>query len=206
MKKLSYVVTLAAALVLAGNQMSYAQSQPCPVSKPCPAPCPAEQKPCPAPCPCPTETQNLPCPCKNPESSTLSIPDTLSAQPCFKTFSKLLQYAGYAKILRGQGPYTVFAPSDDAFCKLPKGTVESLMCPENKCKLEKILRYHIVNEAVPCASLTCPTKIKTSEGECLTITPANGQLTVNNAQVLKGDICTKSGKIYTIDTVLMPSK
>lgn len=192
MKKLSYIAALATTLILAGNMP--AQSGPCPVDRPCPAK---------KPCPCMTE-QSKPCPCQNAPASSLSISDTLNAQPCFKTFSRLLQQAGLAKVLRGKGPYTVFAPTDEAFCKLPAGMVERLMCPENKCELEKLLRYHIVTEAVPCSTLNCPSKIQTSEGECIVITPKAPKLYVNNSEILQGDICTKSGTIYTIDKVLMP--
>ncbi|GEM_PF-1210887 len=207
MKKLFYLTltTVTATLVFMVSQI--VSSQPCPVNKPCPVavPCPCEtNKPCPvtAPCPCPA---NVPCPCQNPASSDHAISDALNSQPCFKTFSMLLQKADMSSILRGKGPYTVFAPTDEAFCKLPKGTVESLLCPENKCKLEKLLRYHIITEAVPCSELTCLKKVRTSEGQCITIEPKGGKLIINCcAEVLQGDICTKNGKIYTIDTVLMP--
>ena len=196
MKKLSYIATLATALVFAGS--SAAISGPCPVGQPCPS----SASPCPCEC-----NQAKPCPCQNAPSSSLSISDSINAQPCFKTFARLLEQADLSRILRGQGPYTVFAPTDAAFCKLPAGTVERLMCPQNKCELERLLRYHIVTEEVPCTTFNCPTKIRTSEGQCIVVQPDGSSLCINNcAKILQGDICTKSGRVYTIDTVLMPTK
>lgn len=201
MKKLSYLAALAAALVFSGSQTAYSA---CPVGQPCPnaAPASAPMQTQVNPCPC---DPAKPCPCQNAPSSSMSIADTLNAQACFKTFSRLMQQAGIAKILKGKGPYTVFAPTDAAFCKLPAGTVERLMCPENKCELEKLIRYHIVTENVPCSKLNCPTTVKTSEGRCLSIVPKCNKLYVNNAEIYQGDICTKNGIIYTIDNVLCPA-
>lgn len=201
MKKMFYITLTALAATMTIMLSQLAIGQPCPAGAPCP-----RQQAAPsvttAPCPCPA---SVPCPCQNPASSDQAIYDALNAQACFKTFSLLLQKADMATFLRGKGPYTVFAPTDEAFCKLPKGAVESLMCPENKCELEKFLRYHIVTKAVSCCEFTSAKKVRTAEGQCLLIEPAGNKLMINGcAEILKGDICTKNGKIYTIDTVLMP--
>lgn len=122
----------------------------------------------------------------------------------FNTLVAAVKAAGLVDTLKGPGPFTVFAPTDEAFAKLPPGTLESLLKPENKEKLQKILTYHVVAGHVMAADVVKLHAAKTVEGESLTIKTAGGGVTVNNARVIKTDIAASNGVIHVIDTVLLP--
>jgi uncharacterized surface protein with fasciclin (FAS1) repeats len=133
------------------------------------------------------------------------IVDTAVASGKFTTLVAALKAAGLVDTLKGAGPFTVFAPTDAAFKKLPAGTVESLLKPENKAKLVKILTYHVVAGKVMSADLAGKTtRAKTVEGAQLKIVANKKGVTVNNAKVIKADVAADNGVIHVIDTVLLP--
>jgi transforming growth factor-beta-induced protein len=115
-----------------------------------------------------------------------------------------LQAAGLIDTLKGPGPFTVFAPTDEAFAKLPAGTVQDLLKPENKEKLRAILLYHVVPGKVMSSQVVKLTSAKTLNGESLTIKVENGKVMVNDATVIKPDVQASNGVIHVIDTVLLP--
>jgi len=121
----------------------------------------------------------------------------------FKTLVAAIQAAGLVETLQGKGPFTVFAPTDEAFAKLPAGTVESLLKPENKAKLVSILTYHVVPGKVMAADVKTM-KAKTVNGQELSIKVEDGKVTVDNAKVVKTDVAAKNGVIHVIDTVVLP--
>jgi uncharacterized surface protein with fasciclin (FAS1) repeats len=121
----------------------------------------------------------------------------------FKTLVTAIKAAGLVETLQGKGPFTVFAPTDDAFAKLPAGTVEDLLKPENKEKLVAILTYHVVPGKVMAADVKTM-KAKTVNGKELSITVEDGKVTVDNAKVIKTDVAAKNGVIHVIDTVVLP--
>lgn len=122
----------------------------------------------------------------------------------FKTLVTALKAANLVDTLRGPGPFTVFAPTDEAFAKLPAGTLQSLLKPENKAKLQSILTYHVVPGKVMSQDVTKLDSAKTVEGRTLAIKTMNGAVMVNNARVTKADIEASNGVIHVIDTVLLP--
>jgi len=123
----------------------------------------------------------------------------------FKTLAAALSAAGLVETLKGTGPFTVFAPTDAAFAKLPAGTVENLLKPENKAQLVKILTYHVVPGKIMSASLAGKkTDAKTVEGTALSINATMGDVTVNEAKVLSADVLADNGVIHVIDTVVIP--
>lgn len=121
----------------------------------------------------------------------------------FKTLTAALDAAGKTEMLQGKGPYTVFAPSDEAFAKLPAGTVEDLLKPENKMKLGKLLSYHVVEGKVMAVDVKTM-MAKTANGVELDIKVNGDAVTVNDAKVVKADVAASNGVIHLIDTVLMP--
>ena len=132
------------------------------------------------------------------------IVDTAVAAGNFKTLVAALQAAGLADTLKGDGPFTVFAPTDDAFAKLPAGTVETLLKPENKEKLKAILLYHVVAGQVGSTQVVKMSSAKTLDGKDVDITANNGAVMINDAKVVKADIPASNGVIHVIDTVLIP--
>ncbi|MDX2111471.1 MAG: fasciclin domain-containing protein [Verrucomicrobiota bacterium] len=122
----------------------------------------------------------------------------------FNTLVAALTAADLVKTLQGNGPFTVFAPTDAAFAKLPAGTVESLLKPENKAKLVSILTYHVVPGKVMAADVKTMSA-PTVNGKALSITVADGKVMVNNATVTKTDIAASNGVIHVIDTVVIPN-
>jgi uncharacterized surface protein with fasciclin (FAS1) repeats len=122
----------------------------------------------------------------------------------FTTLVAAVKAAGLVDTLKGPGPFTVFAPTDAAFAKLPPGTLDSLLKPENKAKLVSILTYHVVAGSVMAADVVKLHSAKTVQGESLTIKVKDGAVMVNNAHVTKTDIAASNGVIHVIDTVLMP--
>ena len=134
-----------------------------------------------------------------------NIVETAVAAGQFKTLAAALEAAGLIDALTGEGPFTVFAPTDEAFAKLPAGTVESLLKPENKEKLKSILLYHVVPGSVTAKQVTKLNgrTVKTLEGGSIKVSSMQG-VTVNDARVTKTDIHASNGVIHVIDTVLMP--
>jgi len=133
------------------------------------------------------------------------IVDTAAAAGTFKTLVAAVTAAGLVDTLKGAGPFTVFAPSDAAFAKLPAGTVENLIKPENKAKLAGILKFHVMSGKVMASDVTGKTLSPASvQGENLKVDGMHG-VTVNGAKVTTPDISCTNGVIHVIDTVIMPA-
>lgn len=132
------------------------------------------------------------------------IVDTAVGAGQFKTLAAALQAAGLVETLKGKGPFTVFAPTDAAFAKLPAGTVESLLKPENKAKLTAILTYHVVAGKVMAADVVKVTSAKTVQGGAVAVKVTGGKVSIDAANVVTTDITASNGVIHVIDTVLMP--
>ncbi len=130
------------------------------------------------------------------------IVDTAISAGQFKTLVTAVQAAGLVDTLKGPGPFTVFAPTDEAFAKLPAGTLDALL--KDKKKLAAILTYHVVPGKV-MASQVMPGQVKTVQGQSLTVSTMNGAVMVNNAKVVKTDIVASNGVIHVIDTVVLPN-
>jgi uncharacterized surface protein with fasciclin (FAS1) repeats len=137
-------------------------------------------------------------------SKAADIVDTAVAAGSFKTLVAAVKAADLVGTLKGPGPYTVFAPTDAAFKKLPKGTLASLLKPENKDKLVKILTYHVVPSKVMAADVAGKhLAVTTVEGGQIAVNGRHG-VRVNNARVTKADIVTDNGVIHVINKVLLP--
>jgi uncharacterized surface protein with fasciclin (FAS1) repeats len=121
----------------------------------------------------------------------------------FKTLVAALKAADLVGVLQGEGPFTVFAPTDAAFAKLPAGTVENLLKPENKAKLVAILKYHVVSGKVMAADVKTGA-VKTVNGQEIQLKADAKGVTVNNATVVKADVAANNGVIHVIDTVILP--
>jgi uncharacterized surface protein with fasciclin (FAS1) repeats len=121
----------------------------------------------------------------------------------FKTLVAAVKAAGLVDVLKGEGPFTVFAPTDEAFAKLPAGTVETLLKPENKDKLVAILTYHVVGAAVKSGDIK-PGAVKTVQGQDVKLSLVDGGVKVNDAKVVAADIMASNGVIHVIDTVILP--
>jgi len=132
------------------------------------------------------------------------IVDTAVAAGQFKTLATALTAAGLVDTLKGPGPFTVFAPTDAAFAKLPEGTVASLLKPENKEKLTAILTYHVVAGKAMAKDVMGLSEVKTVNGKELPLKVVDGKVMVGDATVTKADIVASNGVIHVIDTVLMP--
>ena len=122
----------------------------------------------------------------------------------FSTLVAAVKAAGLAETLSGSGPFTVFAPTNAAFEKLPAGTVEKLLKPENKGQLVKVLTYHVVPGKVMAKDVVKLNKATTVEGSDVAIAVSGGTVTVDNAKVIKTDINSSTGVIHVIDTVILP--
>ena len=133
------------------------------------------------------------------------IVETAVSAGSFKTLAAALQAATLVETLKGQGPFTVFAPTDEAFAKLPAGTVETLLKPENKAKLAAILTYHVVAGQVKAADVVKLKSAKTVQGQMVSVDATDG-VKINNAKVIKADIECGNGVIHVIDTVLLPKE
>ena len=134
-----------------------------------------------------------------------SIVDTAVADGRFKTLAAALTKADLLGVLQSEGPLTVFAPTDEAFAKLPAGTVESLLEPGNLAKLQAILKYHVSPGATNLAGALAGGTAATAQGDSLTIAFQKGQVRVNDAAILDADIACSNGVIHVIDSVLLPS-
>ena len=132
------------------------------------------------------------------------IVDTAVAAGSFKTLAAALKAAGLVDTLKGNGPFTVFAPTDEAFAKLPAGTVENLLKPENKEKLKAVLTYHVVPGKVTAADAVKVKSAKTVQGSEAKVTVNGSKVMIDNANVVKTDIMATNGVIHVIDTVIMP--
>jgi uncharacterized surface protein with fasciclin (FAS1) repeats len=139
------------------------------------------------------------------KSAKADIVDTAVAAGKFSILAKALEAAGLIDALKGEGPFTVFAPTDDAFAKLPAGTIEMLLRPENKEKLKSILLYHVVSGKVLATDVVKLNgkMVPTLEGSRISVCTANG-VRVDDSNVTKTDILASNGVIHVIDTVLMP--
>jgi uncharacterized surface protein with fasciclin (FAS1) repeats len=134
-----------------------------------------------------------------------NIVDTAVAAGNFKTLIGAVTAAGLADVLKGPGPFTVFAPSDAAFGKLPAGTVDGLLKPESKAKLTALLKLHVLAGKIMAADLAGKTVSPASlNGETLKVDTAHG-VTINGARVSSADIACSNGVIHAIDAVLMPT-
>ncbi|QOV89333.1 fasciclin domain-containing protein [Humisphaera borealis] len=138
------------------------------------------------------------------KEATKDIVDTAVGAGQFKTLAAALTAGGLIDTLKGAGPFTVFAPTDEAFAKLPSGTVESLLKPENKDKLVAILTYHVVAGKVASGDVVKLTEAKTVNGKAVKIAVKDGKVMINNATVVKADIEASNGIIHVVDTVIIP--
>lgn len=132
------------------------------------------------------------------------IVDTAVAAGSFKTLAKALAAADLVNTLKGSGPFTVFAPTDEAFAKLPAGTLEMLLKPENKAKLQRILTYHVVAGKVMASEVVKMHSATAVSGDTMTIAAHEGGVSIDGAKVVKTDIPASNGVIHVIDAVLLP--
>ena len=139
-----------------------------------------------------------------PAVETRDVVQIAQADPQFSILVEAVVAADLVNTLKGPGPFTVFAPTDEAFAKLPKGTVEDLLKPENKAKLTAILTYHVVPGAVKSAQAMTLSSAKTVNGKALTLKVDGGALHVDSAKVVTADIEASNGVIHVIDTVVIP--
>lgn len=134
------------------------------------------------------------------------IVDTAVGADDFNTLVAAVKAAGLVETLKGDGPFTVFAPTDKAFAKIPKETLESLLLPENKDQLTAILTYHVVPGKVMAADVVKLKSAKTAQGSKVKINASGDGVMVNGANVVKTDIVCSNGVIHVIDSVIMPPK
>jgi uncharacterized surface protein with fasciclin (FAS1) repeats len=139
-----------------------------------------------------------------PASKKKDIVDTAVGAGSFKTLVAAVSKAGLVETLKGKGPFTVFAPTDEAFAKLPEGTVTELIKPENKERLTAILTYHVVPGKVTAKDVVKLSEAKTVQGSSVDIKVNDGKVYVDEAQVVKADIHTSNGVIHVIDSVILP--
>ncbi|HHF0509376.1 TPA: fasciclin domain-containing protein [Vibrio diabolicus] len=132
------------------------------------------------------------------------IVDVATENGSFNTLVAAVKAADLVDTLKGEGPFTVFAPTDDAFAKLPDGTVDMLLMPENKDKLVSILTYHVVPGKVMAADVVKLDKATTVQGQDVMIKTMGDKVMVNDANVMATDVKAKNGVIHVIDTVIMP--
>jgi uncharacterized surface protein with fasciclin (FAS1) repeats len=136
------------------------------------------------------------------EDEKKDIVGTAVAAGKFKTLARALQAADLVETLKGEGPFTVFAPTDEAFAKLPEGTVEALL--KDKEKLKAVLTYHVVPGKVMAADVVKLKEAKTVQGKPVQITAKDGGVMINKARVVKADVAAGNGVIHVIDSVLLP--
>jgi uncharacterized surface protein with fasciclin (FAS1) repeats len=133
------------------------------------------------------------------------IVDTAISAGTFNTLAAALEAGDLVGTLKADGPYTVFAPNDDAFAKLPEGTVESLLLPENKDKLVAILTYHVVPGKVSAADVVTMQTAPTANGDELSIRVVGDTVFINDSRVVATDIGASNGVIHVVDTVILPN-
>jgi uncharacterized surface protein with fasciclin (FAS1) repeats len=136
--------------------------------------------------------------------NSADIVDVAVAAGQFNTLATALEAAGLVETLKGEGPFTVFAPTDAAFARLPAGTIEQLLKPENRDQLVAILTYHVVPGKVFAADVAKIDSAKTVNGAAVTIKASDHGVTIDDANVIKTDIKASNGVIHVIDTVIIP--
>lgn len=134
-----------------------------------------------------------------------TVVEIAAGNDSFSTLVAGVKAAGLAEALSGEGPFTIFAPTNEAFEKLPKGTLETLLKPENKEKLVAILKYHVVAGKVMAADVTAG-KVETLNGAKAEVTVKDGKVMIDKANVVKTDIIGSNGVIHVIDSVVLPAK
>jgi transforming growth factor-beta-induced protein len=139
-------------------------------------------------------------------ASEMDIVDTAVSAGSFTTLVAAVQAAGLVDTLKGDGPFTVFAPTDEAFAKLPEGTIAELLKPENKGRLQGILTYHVVSGSVMAADVVKLSSAKTVQGQQVDVSVSDGAVTIDNANVIKTDIHASNGVIHVIDSVILPNE
>jgi transforming growth factor-beta-induced protein len=139
-----------------------------------------------------------------PPAMKKDIVDTAVGAGSFKTLVAAVQAAGLVDTLKGPGPFTVFAPTDQAFAKLPAGTVEKLLEPASKAELQAVLTYHVVSGRVMAADVVRLTSAKTVQGQEVKIAVQGGGVRIDDANVITADIDCSNGVIHAIDSVLLP--
>jgi uncharacterized surface protein with fasciclin (FAS1) repeats len=137
-------------------------------------------------------------------AETRDVVETAVAAGSFKVLAKALDAAGLVTTLKGSGPFTVFAPTDEAFSKLPAGTLETLLKPENEEKLRRILTYHVVPGKVMASDVVKLQSAKAVSGDTITVKTQNGVVHVDNATVTSADVAASNGVIHVIDSVILP--
>lgn len=137
--------------------------------------------------------------------SSKNLLDTAAASGDFGTFAKAVEQAGLSETLRGVGPFTVFAPTDAAFAKLPAGKLDTLMKPENKDELASILKYHVLSGRKSVADMGQWDAAKTVNGQSAQIKMTAGKFSIDGAQVTNSDIGSSNGVIHAIDKVILPT-
>ena len=137
-------------------------------------------------------------------AETRDVVDTAIAAGSFKTLAKALDAAGLVTTLKGAGPFTVFAPTDEAFAKLPAGTLETLLKPENKEKLRRILTYHVVAGKVMASDVVKLQSARAVSGDTIAVKVEDGMVHVDNATVTSADVVASNGVIHVIDSVILP--
>lgn len=138
------------------------------------------------------------------KEKSADIVDTAVAAGDFSTLAAALQAGDLVGTLKGDGPFTVFAPTDEAFAALPDGTVESLLLPENKDQLVAILTYHVVPGKVTASEVVGLSSADTVNGKKLSIKVEDGTVNVNDAKVIKTDVMASNGVIHVVDSVIIP--
>jgi uncharacterized surface protein with fasciclin (FAS1) repeats len=139
-----------------------------------------------------------------PPERTASIVDIAVEDGRFETLVAALGAADLVETLMGEGPFTVFAPTDEAFAKLPEGTVENLLKPENKEKLQAVLTYHVVAGKYKAADVVGMNSAKTVNGKSFSITKSDGSVMIDNARIIQTDVMASNGVIHVIDEVILP--
>lgn len=140
------------------------------------------------------------------EEASADIVDTAVGAGQFSTLVAAVQAAGLEETLRGPGPFTVFAPTDEAFAALPEGTVDELLLPENRERLQAILTYHVVSGDVRAADVAGMSSAPTVQGSELSISTEGGGVMVGEANVVQADVAASNGVIHVIDRVLIPEE
>lgn len=138
--------------------------------------------------------------------SPKNLVDTAAANGSFHTLGRALDAAGLSHVLKGAGPYTVFAPTDDAFNKLPLGKLENWLKPENKAELISVLKYHVLpgrTSAVEVEKLSEPTMM---QGQTAKVRKDGDRLSIGGAKIIERDIASSNGVIHAIDMVIVPTK
>lgn len=186
--KFLFHACMAAAVTLSGNVLS--AQQVCPSKSNTAHQCPSQKMPL------------LVSTAAQPQQK--DIVETAVGAGSFNTLVAAVKAAGLVETLQGEGPFTVFAPTDEAFKKLPAGTVETLLKPENKSQLKAILKYHVVGGSVMAADVVKMTSAKTVQGQSVNIKVMDGKVKLNDANVVTTDIKCKNGVIHVIDSVILP--